>query len=149
MTLSGNCVGWIHYTRPHTCTGKQIWADPTHLRGNHYYLRSLEEGLHKAFFLGQGKAELTGSTLVSRGSVEYIEAIYDGSILQWVPGLKRRIHELIGGASLMPQKFDLDHLGIKADNMERPGDTVENNRYRLRERIRNRLKDTNKKTTLT
>ena len=42
------CVGWIHFTRRGTCKGKVTWADPTHLRGNHYYLRSIQEGVAKS-----------------------------------------------------------------------------------------------------
>ena len=28
-----------------------MWADPNHLRGNHYYLRSLEEGRAKYLYV--------------------------------------------------------------------------------------------------
>ena len=41
-------MAWIHYTVKNTCEGAQWWADPTHLRGNHYYLRSIEEGIAKS-----------------------------------------------------------------------------------------------------
>ena len=33
------CTGWIHM--PKACThGKEMYANPNHLRGNHYYLRT-------------------------------------------------------------------------------------------------------------
>ena len=86
------CVGWIHYTVEHTCYGKQTWADPVHLRGNHYYLRSIEEGARKHKFFGD--PVLTGASFISTGSARFIEVVFDGSILAWVPELKKRLRKL-------------------------------------------------------
>jgi len=62
-----------------------MWADPYHLRGNHYYLRSIEEGLEKALYWGKSKSAATmrGTSTIKSGATQFFESIYDGSILQW------------------------------------------------------------------
>jgi len=131
------CVGWIHYGQK--CTGEQMWADPNHLRGNHYYLRSIEEGIRKAKYFGD--PVLSGSSFVSTGSAQFIETVFDASILAWVPEFKKRLKLLLGGTETM-DGHDIGGLGILRGNMETsdaPGSSTSGGRYNLKHRIEARM----------
>jgi len=131
------CVAWIHYTVKGTCNGTEMWADPNHLRGNHYYLRSLEEGRAKYLYWGNSRSAATmrGSSTIDTGATKFFETVYDASILQWVPALKKRLHAL--GFDMGAN--DVDGLGVKAAFMEKPGPGVANSRHNLEERTQERL----------
>jgi len=133
------CIGWIHYTVPGTCQGEQMWADPYHLRGNHYYLRSIEEGLEKALYWGKSKSAATmrGTSTIKSGATQFFESIYDGSILQWVPELKERIRAATGEAFA---DYNVGGLGILKANVEKSGKSVNDNRKALEERIDRRMR---------
>jgi len=97
--LGRGWVSWIHFANK--CRGDVTYAHPSHLRGNHYYLRSVQEGLAKHGIwggqLGRGghaAAASRGVMTLYKGSTQFFESVYDATILQWVPALQRRVERL-------------------------------------------------------
>jgi len=144
------CVGWIHFTRRGTCKGKVTWADPTHLRGNHYYLRSIQEGVAKSKYWGKSEhaAMMRGSSTLHTGSTQYYESVFDGSILQWVPQLKHRIEKLrqekmkadgVTSDTDPMIEHDVAHIGINKRYMEHGSTSDGANKGALEQRIQERM----------
>ena len=74
-----------------------MWANPNHLRGNHYFLRTIQEGLQKSKYWGvsQAAANSRSTSTLQTGATQLFEAVYDATILAWVPRLKERLNRLM------------------------------------------------------
>ena len=106
------CIGGVHgpVKQQGTCSGEKTWADPNHLRGNHYFARSIEEGTalnHRAAAGGassnaDGEADQRGRGALHNGATQFFEALYDGSALAWIPDLKVALTTLMAGAAKPP-----------------------------------------------
>ena len=91
------CSGWVHHPK-HCKKGVTIYAQHTQLRGNHYFLRSLDDLHEKARMWRKG----TDDALVRTGADQFYDTVFDGSAVPYSLRLRAKLLKLYSSVACAP-----------------------------------------------